>query len=124
VLAPLHAGVRARIERLGVDAHALHRREVDDERTLAARAVPGDAVRAAANGDRHALLARVTDGRDDVGGPRAARDERGPPVDHGVEDRAGLLVALVVFREQLPAEALRELRERVVTGGTHVCLLS
>ena len=41
-------------------------------------------VRAAAHGHLQPVLARVADGRGHVGGRRAPRDHRGPPVDPGV----------------------------------------
>jgi hypothetical protein len=47
-------------------------------------------------------------GRHHVGGASGARDERGPPVDHPVEDAAGLVVRLVARADELAAEIYPE----------------
>jgi hypothetical protein len=98
---------------LGIDADALHRREVDHDAAVVGRE-PGDAVRAAAHGDDELLAARELDGAHDVGDARAAHDERRAPVVRTVPDRARLVVARVAGRDQLAAQRLRQLGDRPI----------
>jgi hypothetical protein len=50
-------------------------------------------VPTAADGEQQPVLAREVDRAHDVGGPGRAHDGGGVPVDHGIPDRARLLVA-------------------------------
>jgi hypothetical protein len=59
-----------------------------------------------AHGDRQLVLARVAQRERDVVGVRAAGDQRGPPVDHRVEDGASLVVAGGGGVELVAGEAL------------------
>src|SRR5207248_9043868 len=108
-----------------VDANARHRREVDDDAVVNGREA-GDAVAAAADGDREIVAAREADGRDHVRGARAADDEgRRVAVVRAVPDPAGLGVAVVAGREDLTADALPQLldgrfAEHWCEGLTHL----
>ena len=77
------------------DAHAAHRREVDDERAVVDREAVG-AVAAAADADGQARLAREVERRVNVAGAPAARDHGGPAVDRVVLGAARLVVGGVV----------------------------
>ncbi len=85
----------------GVDPDARHGREVDDEPAVAG-AEAGAVVAAAADREEEAAVAGEADGGDDVAGVGAAGDEGGAPVDHGVEDGAGPVVARIAGLDQLP----------------------
>ena len=50
----------------------------------------------------------------DVGGAGAAGDQRGPPVDHRVPDRAGGVVAVIARPEQLAAQTRPELLDSLL----------
>ena len=118
-VAPLHAALGARGAALGVDADALHRREVDDDAAVGGREA-GDAVAAAAHGDLEVLAARELDRAHDVGDARAADDERRAAVVGAVPDRARLVVARVAGRDHLAAHGLaparRSSRRRARSG--------
>jgi hypothetical protein len=100
---------------LGVDAHASHAREIDDDAGVA-RGETGDAVAAATNRDGQVLLARKTDGRNDVVDAGRPDDERGPPVDHRVPDHARRVVLRIRRKDDLAGEALREGSQRAAVG--------
>ena len=72
---PDGAAADGRAARLGVDAHAVHRPEVDHDAVVARREA-GDAVAAAAHGDRQVVAAREADRGDHVGRAGAADDQR------------------------------------------------
>ena len=105
---PQQAGLGDDAAGAGIDAGALHHREVDDD-ALGGREA-GDRVRAAADGDLEALAAGELDGAHDVGGARAAHDERGVDVvEHRVPDLAGVVVALVAGSEHGAPDGLAQL---------------
>src|SRR5438128_7431442 len=60
-----------------------------------------DAVASATDRDEQVVGTGELDGRDDVGHPGAADDERRAPVDHAVPDFAGGLVAGINGTQQL-----------------------
>src|SRR5438128_10741346 len=64
-----------------------------------------DAVASATDRDEQVVGTGELDGRDDVGHPGAAHDERRAPVDHAVPDFAGGLVAGVHGTQQLATHA-------------------
>jgi hypothetical protein len=95
----------------GVDAHAVHPRQVDHDPVVAGREA-GDAVAAAADRDRELLLAGEADRSGDVGCARGAGDELRVAVDHPVPDDACLVVAGVVAADDLPGEHIGEAADR------------
>ena len=66
--------------------------EIDHDPVVADR-VAGDIVAAAPNRDRVIVTAGKRQGVGDVAAASALRDQRGFAIDHGVPDRAGLVVA-------------------------------
>ncbi len=97
-----------RTVRVGIDPDAFHRGEVDDQAAIAARQ-PGTVVRTSAHRERQALGARVVHRADHIGDIRAAGDQGRPLVDHPVDELAGLVIAVIGGRQQLPAKAVDEL---------------
>ena len=96
----------------GIDADAVHRREVDHDAVVAGREA-GDAVAPSAHGDREVVAAREADRGDHVGRAGAPDDERGPPAVVGaVPDPARLVVALGARGEDLSADGLPQLLDR------------
>jgi hypothetical protein len=76
-------------------------------------------VAAGSHGDEKIALARETDGRTDVGGAGAARDEPGMTIDRTVPDRAGGVVLRVAGTDELSTEVLRQVGEgRIVKSGS------
>ena len=98
---------------LGVDLDVSELRQVDDDRPVA-DGVPGDAVAAAADGDRELVLAREADGGDHVGRPGTADDERRSPVDHPVPDAARLVVPGLAGSDHGPIEPRLQAGDDVV----------
>ena len=94
-----------------VDAHAIHSRQVDHDPVVAGREA-GNAVAAAAHGDRELLLPPEADRRSHVVGARRADDELRVAVDHPVPDDAGLLVARIVAADDLPGEHIGKAADR------------
>ena len=90
-----------------IDAHALHRRQVDDQSVVDA-AEPGSVVAAAANGDGKLVVAAEIHRRDHVGDVGAARDQQRPLVDHAVVELARLVVVGVIAPDQRAAQAACE----------------
>jgi hypothetical protein len=91
-----------------VHPNALHRREVDHEAFIA-DSISRDVMPAPADRDEHAFLARELNGLDHIFRPRAAGDERGPAVDHGVPDLAHFAVGRVTRKKYIPLELRPEL---------------
>ena len=87
-LAEQDARLHARGALLGIDAHALHRREVDHQRVVGDRKAR-ERVPAAAHGDRQAARAPELHRGDHVRDAGAASDQRRMPVDRAVPDLAG-----------------------------------
>ncbi len=101
-VAPGAAAADARGPGGRIDPDALHRREVDDEPVVAG-AEAGAVVAAAADGEEQAVFAGEVDGGDDVGGVGAAGDQGRALVDHGVVDRARLVVARIAGLDEAAA---------------------
>jgi hypothetical protein len=77
-----------------IDVYRFHQGQVDEETAVAHR-MAGDVVAAAAHGNEQLFVARELDRMDDIGGAEATHHEAGPPVDHGVPDRAGGVVTIL-----------------------------
>ncbi|HWC27071.1 MAG TPA: hypothetical protein VG474_10860 [Solirubrobacteraceae bacterium] len=90
-----------------VDAHAAHRRQVDDQAAVDDGGA-GDVVSAAADGERQVVLGGEGDRGGDVAGVGAAGDERGALVDHAVPDAARGLVFGVAGGDHVAGQALGE----------------
>ena len=101
---------------LGIDPHALHRRQVDDQAVIDA-AKTRTIVAAAANGDRELVVAAEIHRRDDISDVRASGDEQRPLVDHGVVEFSRLIVFRMVAPDNRAAKALRELSNGFVVHG-------
>ena len=116
--APGHRGAAG-----GVDAHGGHRRQVDDDASVAG----GEArqgVPAAADGDEQVLAAREVHRAHHVRDAGAADDQRWPSVVGAVPDSARLVVGLIGGPDELAAQALLELGERRLAEhvrGGHFC---
>ena len=93
-----HAGLGPCRASLWIDAYPLHRREVDDEATVADR-VAGEAVPPAAHGDEQAVLSREVNRADDVGHASAARDEVREAIYRPVPHLSSSLVVGVIRTE-------------------------
>ena len=111
---PLHAALRAGGARLGVDADALHRAQVDHDAAVGRREA-GDAMTASPHGDLEVLAARELDRAQHVRDPGAAHDERGPAVVRTVPDRARLVVTRIARSDHVTAHGLGQLCDRPVT---------
>ena len=85
VLAGCEPGLGPRYPPLRVDVQRAHIGHVQDQSPVA-RAVTSEAVPAAANGELKLFGARERDGERHVGGIGRADDQRGSPVDCGVDD--------------------------------------
>jgi hypothetical protein len=92
---------------LGVDSHALHRRQVDDQAVVDA-AETRTIVAAPANGDRELVVAAEIDGRNDIADIRASSDEQRAFVDHGVVEFSRLFVFRMVAPDNRTAKTLGE----------------
>ncbi len=116
-VAPGAAAADPRGARHRIDADALHRREVDHEAALAG-AKAGAVVAAAADGEQQAMVAGEADGGDDIARVGTAGDQRRPLVDHGVEDRASLVVARILGADEAAAQGRgKSLHVSVWEGG-------
>ncbi len=104
-----HRGAALDADRLcrRVHGHLVHPAQVHHERAVAQRRT-GHAVAAAAHRDVQVQLPAEAHGPHHVGRVRALRDHRGPPVDHRVEDRAGLLVTQVPGGEHIADQVLAQ----------------
>jgi hypothetical protein len=94
--AGLHIGSGAH----GIDAHRLHRRQVDHHAAFADRGAR-DVVACAAHGQDQAVVAREIHGAAHVGGAGASEDHRRPAVYHRIPDLAGVVVTGVARAEDL-----------------------
>ena len=88
---------------LDVDVDALHVREVEHDPALA-DAVAGAAVAAAPDGQLEPGLAREAHDGYDVVDVGDLDDDRRPAIDRAVDDRAGLVIALVAGRDDPAVE--------------------
>src|SRR5919106_3257735 len=107
-LAKQYTRLRPRRARLGVDADALHKAEVDDHAPVAHR-LTWKAVTSAADRYRHLGLSRKSHGRDDVRNTGAARDQSRSPTDRPVPDLAVFIVGGVTGSHELAPERRLEL---------------
>ena len=111
-LAHEHAAVDPSGASLRVDVHPLQTGEIDQDAAVDG-AVAGDAVPAAANSERQALLSGVLDRVDDVGGPLRSDNERWTLVDRPIPHRPCVVVAEIARSDHLTLEALPELGGRL-----------
>jgi hypothetical protein len=102
------AGLDGRPAGVRVHLDALHQREVDHE-AVVADGIARDVVPAPSDRDEQVVLARELDGLDDIFRRRAARDQRGSAVDHGIPDLAHRVVARVARKKHTPPEVRFEL---------------
>jgi hypothetical protein len=105
---PHGAASDAHRARLGVDRHGLERREVDHDAVLDA-AEAAAVVPTAPHCEPQVVFPCEPDRGRDVLGARTTGDQRRPPVDHRVEERAGV----VVRRFARPVQAVAERRQLV-----------
>jgi hypothetical protein len=91
-LSPGQAGLGLHRASRGVDADALHRRQVDHQ-TAVADGIAGDVVTAAPHGDEQVVGSRKVHRADDVGGPGTAGDQGRFAVDGAVPDASRDVVA-------------------------------
>ncbi len=112
-LTPGSACAGAGRARLRVDGDLVHSPNVDDEPVVAQRDAR-DRMAAAADGKRGLLAPCGAHASDDVVDAHTARDRRGPPVDHRVEERAHLVVAGILGRDHLAVEGLGKSTDRRV----------
>jgi hypothetical protein len=81
-------------------------------------------VAAASHGDEKITRARETDGRPDVGGAGAPRDEPGMTIDRTVPDRAGGVVLRIAGTDELSTEVSRQVGEGYIVEGGRIATLS
>ncbi len=94
----------------GIDDHVVHRRQVGDHPVVDA-SKPASVVTAPTDREIEPVVARVVHGRDHVCCVPAARDQRGPLVDHRVVELARLVVGRMLRRQQLVVELLTQAGE-------------
>jgi hypothetical protein len=116
-LPPEESRLRSRRSSGRIDPHALHRRKIDDDPSIAHRSA-GDVVAAATDRDEEIALAREPDDGLDIGDAGTARDERGMPIDRAVPDAACGVVLRVVGTDQLATKVACQVGEgRIVERG-------
>jgi hypothetical protein len=98
---------------LDVDPYAAHERHIEHQRTVSGSEAR-DVVASALNAEQEVVFARKPNAFNHVGNAAAARDNGGLPVDHGVPDGSGLLMAGVTRQEQLPSETRPEALECIL----------
>jgi hypothetical protein len=104
---------------LGVDANATHRRQVDHQPVLGNREAQ-DRMPATPHPDLKTVLASKPDRDSHVAAARTANDHPRAPVDHGIPNRAGLVIAGVARRQKPAVELLVQLpQDACCTRGTH-----
>src|SRR5215831_19843420 len=79
----------------GINANALHAREIDDQ-TIIAHAKTTGIVAATTHSDEHVVIATEMDRSDDIGDIGAPHDQARMPVNHAIIDLASRLVASIV----------------------------
>jgi len=94
-IAPGTATLNTDRTRHGIDAHALHTREIDDQ-TIISRAKTTAIVAATTHGDEHVVIAGEMDRSADVGDIGAPHDQARMPVNHAIIDLASRLIAGIV----------------------------
>src|SRR5262249_7081511 len=92
----------------GIDAYARHSPQIEDDAAVVG-AKARHAVRAAAYGQVERIVARVIDGRHDVGDVGGTNDNGRPTIDHCVVDLARHLVVGIVARNDLAAACATQL---------------
>ena len=111
-LAPEDAAAAAYRPLRTVNVNALQQREIEQQSTFR-RAVPGDAMPAAANGNRQPGDPRLLHGRADVDRAAGPNHERRPTVDRAVVHTARDVVFRIIRIEQRPPDVLaKPLRNR------------
>jgi hypothetical protein len=90
--------------RLGIDVRVANAREIDDQAVIA-DPQPAGVVAAAPDGNQEGVLTGEVDRRDNVGHIGAAHNQGGMPVDHGVVDFAGRIVALITGLDEFSPQA-------------------
>jgi hypothetical protein len=93
---------------LGVCGDRIHLRQVEHEAAVS-NGLTGPAVTAAANGEQYTVIARELDGRADVIGARALRNQRRPPVVHAIPDCACAVVLWMTGKHDRPGHRVAEL---------------
>src|SRR5262245_7579037 len=107
-LAPSDARLRADHSSHGIDADALHARQVDDQPAIA-DAGAGEAVGATAHRHQQGVVTGEVDSVDDIGNPGGPDDQARTAIDIRVPDLARLVVATVVRTDKVTAQGLLEL---------------
>ena len=110
-LTPENARLYSRRARLRVGSDPSHLAQIDHQPAVAGRQA-GEAVAAAADGDRKVGPLREPHRGDHVGDAAAAGDQRRPAIDRAVPDLAVLVVARVLRRDELAAERCFQLAQR------------
>ena len=103
-----------------IHKHAPHRGEIDHQSAVANREA-GDVVPAALHRERQALRPRKIHAGDDVADADAARDERGPPIDHAVPDRARFVIARLAGSEKGSAQLRLQFGAQGRRRRCHAC---
>ncbi|MGY4474461.1 hypothetical protein ACVILL_001875 [Bradyrhizobium sp. USDA 3364] len=100
-------GFDARGAANGIDPHAAHQREVEQETSLA-YGIPGNVVSPCPHRKQSTVLTCKRYGAHDVGGASAADHCAGLAVDHRIPDRAGLIVACFTREANLASQRFAE----------------
>jgi hypothetical protein len=79
----------------GIDANALHTREIDDQTIIAHTKTTG-IVATTTHGDEHVVIATEMDRGDDIGDIGAPHDQARMPVNHAIIDLASCLVTSII----------------------------
>src|SRR5690349_5645145 len=87
----------------GIDADALHAREVDNQSTVA-DGIAADIVAATANSHQNTVRIREIDAVNHVRNSGAAGNQCRALVDHAVPDLAGVLITWVARTQQFPPQ--------------------
>src|SRR4029453_4235077 len=88
----------------GIDADALHCREVDEQAAFA-DAVTGEAVAAARHPPRQSIPPREVYRAGNVGRPGTTGDQSRLPIEHAVPQLASRVVGLIAGAQQRAAQA-------------------
>jgi hypothetical protein len=126
-VAPRRTALHARDAVLGIDVHAAHLGEVDDDPSVV-DGVTGDVVRAAADRHEQAMFTSESDRVDHVGRSMALHDQRRAPVDQPVPYGASIVVRGIARLEDAAAHPCCELLDpfrvdRRRCFGAHLRLL-
>jgi hypothetical protein len=116
---PGHAAFSARRSGSRVNTDAVHRRKIDDKRTIGDRR-SGHIVTAATNGDRQVMIAREPDRGQDIGDLKAAGDHRRMAVDHPVPDLTRRIVRRIDGKDQRATQFFTQSRNVIVGKAWNV----